>query len=57
MSVSIPKLHALPAVCQSFVTFRRATYENGAQGAREKQEKKITAAKHTRLLRSASGNR
>jgi len=42
MSISILKLSQFLSVCQSFVTLRRAIYENGALGEKEK----ITAAKH-----------
>jgi len=45
ISISILKLHLLSAVCQSFVSLCRATYESGAL---EKKYRKITVAKHTR---------
>ena len=44
ISISILKLHPIPAVCQSFVTLRRATCDNGV--LEKKTILKITAANH-----------
>jgi len=52
-SMNILKLHPLPAICESFVTLSRATYDWWVR-ENNKKRKRQSAEKDIRLLQSVS---